>query len=161
MRSLIKWNARPQRFLLQHRAIEAQNVRSEIRQFYRYLLLTKRCSSGTSPHCAPGLGAVDRYDRLTGTVTVDGINAAKEGAQLRWFVVSPIVQSQGIGQALMERVDMFLRERGYRRTFLTTFDGLEAAWRLYERFGFRLVAEEPHDPWSGSVGMQTLVRETP
>jgi len=107
------------------------------------------------------LGAVDQNDRLIGTVTIDGIDVSGHGAQLRWFVVSPIVQSQGIGQALMERVDMFLRERGYRRTFLTTFDGLEAAWRLYERFGFRLVAEEPHDPWSGSVGMQTLVRETP
>ncbi len=107
------------------------------------------------------LGAFDRYDRLTGTVTVDGIDAAKHGAQLRWFVVSPIVQGRGVGRALMERVDAFLRERGYQRTFLTTFDGLEAGRRLYERFGFQLVTEEPHDPWSGNVGMQTFVRETP
>jgi len=105
------------------------------------------------------LGAADQNNQLIGTVTIDGIDAPGHGAQLRWFVVSPIVQGQGVGQALMERVDTFLRERAYRRTFLTTFDGLEPARKLYERFGFRLVAEEPHDPWSGGVGMQTFVRE--
>jgi len=105
------------------------------------------------------LGALDRHNQLIGTVTIDGIDVSGHGAQLRWFVVSPTVQGQGIGQALMERVDTFLRERGYRRTFLTTFEGLEAARRLYERFGFRLVMEETTDPWSGNVGMQTFVRE--
>jgi RimJ/RimL family protein N-acetyltransferase len=107
------------------------------------------------------LGAFDCYDRLIGSITVDGINAAQHGAQLRWFVVNPSVQGRGVGQALMERIDVFLREHGYQRTFLTTFEGLEAARRLYERFGFRLVAEDPTDPWSGNVGMQTFVRETP
>lgn len=106
------------------------------------------------------LGALDRHDQLIGTVTIDGIDALGDGAQLRWFVVSPAAQGQGVGRMLMELVDRFLRDRGCRRTFLTTFDGLEAARRLYERFGFRLVAEEPHDPWSGDVGMQTFVRET-
>lgn len=106
------------------------------------------------------LGAVDRDERLIGTVTIDGSDAAGYGAQLRWLVVSPCAQGQGVGRALMKRVDGFLRARAYRRTFLTTFEGLEAARRLYERFGFRLIAEEANDPWSGTVGTQTFVRET-
>jgi GNAT superfamily N-acetyltransferase len=106
------------------------------------------------------IGAVDENNRLIGTVTIDGIDASGRGAQLRWFVVDPASQGHGVGGALMERVDAFLRERVYRRTFLTTFDGLEAARRLYERFGFHLVTEEAADPWSGDVGMQTFMRET-
>lgn len=96
---------------------------------------------------------------LLGSITVDGVDAEKTGAQLRWLIVSDDARGQGIGRALMGRADAFIRDKGFPRTFLTTFAGLDAARKLYEEFGFGLVSEASNDPWSGAVGVQTFVRE--
>ena len=98
---------------------------------------------------------------LLGSITIDGADAEKTGAQLRWLIVSDDARGHGIGRALMRRADDFIRDKGFPRTFLTTFAGLDAARRLYEDFGFSLVSEESNDPWSGTVGVQTFVRERP
>ncbi|MGF1525812.1 MAG: GNAT family N-acetyltransferase [Candidatus Competibacterales bacterium] len=105
--------------------------------------------------------AYDDGGRLLGTVTVDGVAAHQEGAHLRWFIVAEAARGQGLGAALMARVEAFLTERGYGRAYLTTFRGLDAARALYERHGFQLVAEEAVDPWSGDVGLQRFERREP
>ena len=79
------------------------------------------------------LGAYAADGELVATLTVDGIDAAGEGAQ-------------------------FLSARGYGRAYLTTFAGLDAARALYDRHGYVLVAEEQADPWSGTVGLQRFER---
>lgn len=98
---------------------------------------------------------------LLGSITVDGVDAEKTGAQLRWLIVSDEARGLGLGRALMRRADAFIRDKSFQRTFLTTFAGLDAARKLYEDFGFSLVSEAPNDPWSGAVGVQTFVRERP
>ncbi|WP_018718486.1 GNAT family N-acetyltransferase [Arhodomonas aquaeolei] len=96
---------------------------------------------------------------LLGTITVDGGEDDPGGAHLRWFIVAPGMAGQGIGGALMRRADAFLRAIPYPRAYLTTFRGLDAARRLYERYGFRLAGEEAQDPWAGHVGLQRFERD--
>ena len=43
----------------------------------------------------------------------------------------------------------FCRDRGYVRVYLTTLPGLDAARRLYEECGFRLIARSD-PPFCGS-----------
>lgn len=99
-----------------------------------------------------------RDGALLGTVTVDAALVKTEGAHLRWFIVSESARGSGLGTELMRRVDAYLTKNRFWRTYLTTFPGLDAARALYERFGFRLAAEEAVDPWKGSVGMQRFER---
>jgi len=77
-----------------------------------------------------------------GAIIIDGINAETEGARLRWFILAPGYQGQGVGNALMERAIGFCKNTGFKRVYLTTFSGLSAARHLYEKFGFRLYHEE-------------------
>ncbi len=95
---------------------------------------------------------------LLGSLTVDGGDNGS-GAQLRWFIVGDRARGKGLGRALMQQADNFMRERRYRKVSLTTFAGLDAARKLYEDFGFRLVSEAAEDPWSGTVGLQMFVRD--
>mgnify|MGYP003126383523 CR=1 FL=1 len=104
------------------------------------------------------LTAYDRSGTLLGTITVDGLDAAGDGARVRWFVVASRARGTGLGKRLMERAMRFVDDRGYARTFLTTFAGLDAARALYERHGFRLVSETDPDPWTGTRPIQRFER---
>lgn len=106
------------------------------------------------PHRDLFLTAADEDDEIIGSITVDGIAAASEGAHLRWFIVNESMAGRGIGGDLMGNCTRFLQEKGYWRAYLTTFRGLDAARSLYERHGFVLADEQPVDPWSGDVGLQ-------
>lgn len=113
---------------------------------------------------ATGIGAfLARYDpsrdlllaaraadgALLGTITIEG---EPEPAHLRWFVVDGRARGTGLGAVLMAAAAAHL-DAHRRACTLTTFRGLDAALRLYERHGFHLAAEEPGDPWSGTVGL--------
>lgn len=104
------------------------------------------------------LGAYAADGALLATIAIDGVDAAGEGAHLRWFVAAARARGRGIGGALMDRADAFMAARGYHRAYLTTFAGLDAARALYDRHGYVLVAEEKADPWSGTVGLQRFER---
>jgi ribosomal protein S18 acetylase RimI-like enzyme len=65
-------------------------------------------------------------------------------AQLRMLWVEPAGRGQGVAQALVDEVTAFARQRGYRRLVLWTQQSLGPARRLYERAGYRRVAEEAH-----------------
>lgn len=122
------------------------------------------------------LGAfLDRYDpdrdlflnayspsgELAGSITVDGLEGYGTGAHLRWFIVGGAARGTGLGGRLMTRAMEFVDARDYKRTYLTTFQGLDAARALYDRHGFTLTQEEAADPWSGTVGLQRFDRVRP
>jgi GNAT superfamily N-acetyltransferase len=95
--------------------------------------------------------------RVEGSIAIDGAWAKTEGAHLRWFIVSDALRAQGVGNRLMQEAVGFCREREYSRVFLWTFQGLEPARHLYEKFGFRLAEEIEGDQWGKRVLEQRYV----
>jgi GNAT superfamily N-acetyltransferase len=97
--------------------------------------------------------------RIEGSITIDGVHAAAEGAHLRWFVVSDGLRGKGVGNQLMNTAMGFCQSRGYRRVHLWTFEGLGAARHLYEKYGFRLVAQHKGSQWGREVNEQRFELE--
>lgn len=98
-------------------------------------------------------------DEVLGSVAIDGSYALRDGAQLRWFIVNEARQGQGVGKLLLRQAIGFCRQKGYRRIYLDTFAGLEAARHLYEQAGFRLVSEREGTQWGARVREQRFELE--
>jgi GNAT superfamily N-acetyltransferase len=81
--------------------------------------------------------------RVEGSITIDGARAADADAHLRWFIMSDALHGKGVGTRLIHTAIDFCRAKNYRRVFLHTFVGLDAARHLYEKMGFRLVDQRP------------------
>jgi GNAT superfamily N-acetyltransferase len=97
--------------------------------------------------------------QIEGSLTIDGIRAATEGAHLRWYIISDELRGQGAGNQLMSTAIDFCRSRGYRRVYLWTFEGLNAARHLYEKNGFRLVGQHRGSQWGIEVNEQRFELE--
>lgn len=93
---------------------------------------------------------------FVGAVFIDGKASESEGARLRWFIVSPAHQGKGIGNRLMDTALTFCKQVGFKRIYLTTFAGLEAARHLYDKYGFRVCNEEDG---SHLTGKATLIEQ--
>jgi N-acetylglutamate synthase-like GNAT family acetyltransferase len=92
--------------------------------------------------------------RVEGSIAIDGIHAEKEGAHLRWFIVSDVLRGRGIGNRLIKEALNFCRNKGYKRVYLWTFEGLNAAKHLYEKNGFELVEQNEGIQWGTEVNKQ-------
>jgi GNAT superfamily N-acetyltransferase len=97
--------------------------------------------------------------RIEGAIAIDGLQAASEGAHLRWFITSDRTRGSGIGGQLLEAALDFCDGRHYSRVFLWTFDGLHAARHLYEKHGFKLLRQQAGQQWGTEVQEQCFVRE--
>jgi GNAT superfamily N-acetyltransferase len=94
--------------------------------------------------------------KITGGIAIDGKESATLGARLRWFIVDPAYQGQGLGKALLrEAIDFSLRVK-FRRLYLHSFAGLDPARHLYEKFGFVLFEEHEDNTWGEKVMEQTF-----
>ena len=92
---------------------------------------------------------IDRGE-VHGSIVIDG-HGDRRQAHLRWFMLSDAMRGRGQGHRLMDVAMAFCRRAGYRRVYLNTFKGLDAARALYERAGFRLVAEQSGETWGHAV----------
>ncbi len=81
---------------------------------------------------------------------------AEEGARLRWFIVAPGEAGRGVGRHLFETCLAAARARGLGRVYLWTFEGLDAARRLYDAAGFRLVETRIDRDWGRPVAHQKM-----
>jgi uncharacterized protein YhfF/GNAT superfamily N-acetyltransferase len=90
--------------------------------------------------------------RILGSIVIDGTDPA--GAHLRWFIVDDGLRGRGLGRRMIDAAMDFCRRTGSRSVYLTTFAGLDAARALYERQGFRLVAEADGATWGTTVREQ-------
>jgi GNAT superfamily N-acetyltransferase len=101
-----------------------------------------------------GLWVAHVAGAFAGSVAIDGSDAHKQGARLRWFIVAPAFQGSGIGKALLGKSIRFCKEVDYNRLFLWTFEGLETARYLYESAGFCLSQERDVRQWGRDIKEQ-------
>lgn len=72
-------------------------------------------------------------------------------AQLRWYLVHPVMRGQGLGKRLLDLALVFCRECDYRFVVLWTVSTLEAAAHLYSAVGFRKVETKNSHAWGQDV----------
>jgi GNAT superfamily N-acetyltransferase len=93
-------------------------------------------------------------EKIVGSIAIDGVHGDSKGAHLRWFIVAPEIQGQGIGKMLIKETVEFCRKKEFGRIYLWTFAGLDPARHLYEKFGFRLCEEHEGNQWGRTVTEQ-------
>jgi GNAT superfamily N-acetyltransferase len=101
-----------------------------------------------------GLWVATQNGKFVGSVAIDGRDAYAEGARLRWFIVVSQLQGAGIGQKLISHAVEFCRAKQYPKIYLWTFEGLDAARRVYERENFRLIEEHDVNQWGQHIREQ-------
>lgn len=107
---------------------------------------------------------VARLDgQLIGSLSIHGRDPGgrdtdQGDARLRFFITDPAFQGRGVGTKLMDAAMEFCDGAGFKRVWLSTFEGLDPARRLYERHGFRLTDTHPGDQWGREVREQTFER---
>ena len=88
------------------------------------------------PRCA--YFVVEREGRVVGGGGVAPLDGGDEDVcELRKMYFLPEARGIGAGAAMMDRCLAAAREIGFRRCYLETLTGMDAAMRLYERSGFR------------------------
>ncbi|MBW2544570.1 MAG: GNAT family N-acetyltransferase [Deltaproteobacteria bacterium] len=92
--------------------------------------------------------------RVEGSIVIDGMHAENEGAHLRWFIISEALKGTGAGRKLINRAMDFCKSKGYKKTYLWTFEGLDAARHLYENAGFELIRQQSGVQWGATVNEQ-------
>lgn len=102
--------------------------------------------------------ALNKDRNCVGSITLDSKDAAEHGVHLRWFIVDQRHAGRGIGKELINRAITHFQQSNFKRMYLTTFNGLNAARNLYESVGFKLIQERNDDQWAGGVKEQLFVR---
>lgn len=95
-----------------------------------------------------------RYNAIVGCLAVDGSGGNTGGARLRFLIVDPQCQRNGIAKALMRRAVEFCRTRGITQIAAWTTPELFEARQLYEKCGFVLSGEMVHDICGRTVTLQ-------
>ena len=96
---------------------------------------------------------------IVGSVTIDSEDLGDNIAHLRWFIVDDGLRGAGLGRRFMQVVVDFCDAQKFDETHLWTFQGLDAARKLYEAFGFVLAEEQAGDQWGKEVIEQKFIRK--
>ena len=81
--------------------------------------------------------------------------ASDEVAKLRLLHVEREARGLGIGKRLVEECIRFARQTGYQKITLWTQSILQAARRIYEQAGFRVVHKEQHHSFGKNLTAET------
>ena len=80
-------------------------------------------------------------------------------AKLRLLIVDPKARGLGLGKRLTDECLRFAKEAGYSSMTLWTQSILTSARGIYQRAGFKLVAEEPHHSFGVDLVGETWERD--
>ncbi len=95
---------------------------------------------------------VERDGMVAGSLAI--IEASKEEAQLRWFLLHPDLRGQGIGRILIEEAIRFCKDSAYSLVYLWTVSALTQAAKLYLSAGFRPTEDNTRKLWGATVTEQ-------
>ncbi|MFY3433239.1 bifunctional helix-turn-helix transcriptional regulator/GNAT family N-acetyltransferase [Achromobacter mucicolens] len=108
-----------------------------------------------------GVWTAIQNDRIVGSIAIDGQDLGNRQAHLRWFILDDGCRGSGTGRKLIEAALDFCDRFGFSACQLWTFKGLDAARKLYESVGFKLVHEEDGHQWGSIVTEQQFTRVKP
>lgn len=98
--------------------------------------------------------------RIVGCVAI--VAASARTAQLRWFLVDPLVRGKGLGGALLQEAIAFCRSCRFEEIVLWTESALTVAAELYGAAGFKKTGEVPGKRWGVElVEEKYVLRLTP
>lgn len=84
-------------------------------------------------------------EQIVGAIAIVG--HSEHTGQLRWFILHPEYRGIGLGKTLLRQSVQYCKEKGYRRVFLETTEDQKTAIAMYEKEGFRQVAEHHNRAW--------------
>jgi DNA-binding MarR family transcriptional regulator/GNAT superfamily N-acetyltransferase len=87
------------------------------------------------------------------------VRKTDEIAKLRLLILDPRARGRGLGRRLVEECLRFAKTAGYSSMTLWTQTILTAARGIYERAGFKLVAQEPHHSFGADLVGETWERD--
>ena len=121
--------------------------------------LAEFCARPASPRSS--LWTATHNGQVVGAVAIDGEDLGPGIAHLRWFIVDDGLRGAGIGGKLLDEAVAFCDKQGFGTVRLWTFQGLDAARRLYEARGFVLAEEWTGNQWGKEVVEQRFERSRP
>lgn len=139
----------------------AGEIESEVRRYVDHSLQDDMAdiTGHYLSHPRSNFWVADSYGLVVGIVGIQP-REAEEEAELRRMSVSSAVRRQGLGQRLLATTEDFCREQGYSRICLSSVDMLQPALKMYRRFGYRTVKEEPYgDPPHRPIIVHHMVKE--
>ena len=73
---------------------------------------------------------------------------------IRSMAVAPSAQGRGVGQQMLETLEAYARERGFKKLYLYTTFVLPGAQPLYEKNGFVVTRETAPEEWHDMGGVE-------